>query len=116
MRKVIAILSFASLATGCGDFGCGNEIDTRAASPSGKLDVVVYNRNCGATTGFNTQVSLVPSGHDPKGSGSVLVLDGAVPLKVSWASETALTLSGLGSARVFHKTVQFKDVTITYEY
>ena len=116
MRKVIATLFLVSLVAGCSDFGCGNEVATRTTSPTAELDVVVYNRNCGATTGFNTQVSIVPSGQDPKGSGSALVLDGTVPLRVNWASETALTLSGLGSARVFHKAEQSKGVAISYEY
>lgn len=116
MSKVFAILLLVSLIAGCSDFGCGNEVAARTVSPTGKMDVVVYNRNCGATTGFNTQVSIVPAGQDPKGSGSVLVLDGTAPLRVNWASEAAVTLSGLGSARVFHKAEQFKGVAISYEF
>jgi hypothetical protein len=115
MRKIIVTLVFVSLISGCGDTGCGNEIASRTASANGKLDVVVYNRNCGATTGFNTQVSIVPTGQEPKGSGTVLILDGTVPLKVNWTSETSLTLFGMRSARVFHKAKQSKGVTISYE-
>ena len=37
---------------------CGNEILGEFASPDRKKKVVVFQRDCGATTGFSTQASL----------------------------------------------------------
>jgi hypothetical protein len=36
-------------------------------------------------------------------------------LKVRWDSETTLTVSGLGTARVFKQNQAAADVAITYE-
>lgn len=41
---------------------CGNEELSRVPSPSGTRDAVLFSRNCDATTGFNTQLQIVPSG------------------------------------------------------
>ncbi len=37
---------------------CGNEILKEVRSPTGKMKGVVFQRDCGATTGFSTQVSV----------------------------------------------------------
>jgi hypothetical protein len=41
---------------------CGNEIVSRVASPTGDHDVIVFERACGATTGWSTHVSIVRRG------------------------------------------------------
>jgi hypothetical protein len=75
MERTLALPIFAALLlAGCGDVGCGNEVSYRAPSPNGKVEAVVFNRNCGATTDFNTQLSIVPASQVPEGSGDILVL------------------------------------------
>jgi hypothetical protein len=74
----------------------------------------VFTRDCGATTGFSTQLSVVSSGQLPEGSGNALVLDGSVPLKLSWPSSNSLSVSGLGQAKVFHETAQVNGVGVSY--
>jgi len=44
----------------CGDPDCRNEIQEEHVSPDGSIKLVVFSRDCGATTGFNTQVSVLP--------------------------------------------------------
>jgi hypothetical protein len=39
--------------------GCGNEVLSQARSPDGLYEAVVFQRDCGAATGFSTQVSVI---------------------------------------------------------
>jgi hypothetical protein len=110
---LLAMLVIA--VSGCGD-QCRNEPVTIVPSPSGASRAVVFHRNCGATTEINTQVAVLPrSAQQPNIPGNALILGGDVPLRVRWESETALTVSGLGNARVFKQSVTAADIAITYE-
>ncbi|WP_457388531.1 hypothetical protein [Roseateles sp. P5_E1] len=40
---------------------CATEVFTKVRSPSGKLTAIVYEIDCGATTGFSRQVVIVPT-------------------------------------------------------
>jgi len=116
MRKLLPalILITVSMAlSGCDP--CENEISQTIASPSGKLKAVVFNRDCGATTGFNTQVSIIPSSKTlPDDAGNTLILDGTVPLRVEWRSDSALHLSGLGAAKIFLQSPSVVGVSVSY--
>lgn len=35
---------------------------SRLTSPDASFDLVIFSRNCGATTGSNTQAALIPAG------------------------------------------------------
>lgn len=108
-------LLFLTSLSGCG-IDCDNEVISTVASPSGKLAAVVFNRGCGATTGFNTQVSILHAGAtlDPNDGGNVLILDGTVPLKIEWQSDSAVSISKLNRARVFKQENFVAGVSITY--
>jgi len=94
---------------------CENEVSQTVISPSGKMKAVVFNRNCGATTGLNTQVSIIPaSGSLPSDGGNTLILGGAVPLRVEWLSDSTLRLGGLGGAKVFLQSHSAAGVSISY--
>jgi hypothetical protein len=41
--------------------GCGNDMLATIPSPSGGRKLVIFQRACGATTGFSTQASLLPA-------------------------------------------------------
>lgn len=43
---------------------CATTVIDQFASPSGKLKAVLFQIDCGATTGFNSQVSIVPGNVD----------------------------------------------------
>ena len=94
---------------------CENEQLANIASPSGTSRAVVFSRNCGTTTGFNTQVFVLPMAtKPPNGGGNVLVVDGAVPLLVRWESESSLSVSGFGSAKVFKQELKVGNVAVSY--
>ena len=88
---------------------------------------MVFERSCGATTGFSTQASLAQSGRaTPSGAGNVFIADtdhGAAPaaphggprLDVVWESDTQIRLSHDPQARVFLAADQVGDVTFIYD-
>lgn len=73
MRLILAAAVVLMLA-GCGEGGlCSNRITQRTASPDGSSELVVYERDCGATTAFATHVDIVEPGEAPTGSSDIFV-------------------------------------------
>jgi len=113
LQLTLIFLNLVAL-TGCG-VTCGNEVSQAVYSPSGHLHAVVFNRNCGATTGFNTQVSIVSSVDAVSNDeGNTLILAGTVPLEILWQSDSALQLDGIGSAEVFKQENLVTGVSVNY--
>lgn len=106
---------------------CSNEVISESKSPDGSLEAVVFQRDCGATTGFSTQVSIfrwwLPRGN---ASGNVFVADtnrGAAPsgasggpeVKVKWQSDNELVISHHQRARTYLAEPQWGSVKVEYE-
>lgn len=110
-----------------GASSCANELLAEAVSPDGKLKAVVFQRDCGATTGFSTQVSVLPaSAGVGNAAGNVFTSDtnhGAAPsgpgggplVKVNWRSPSALAVFHHAAARVFLAEPHVGSVTVSYE-
>lgn len=105
---------------------CGNDVVAEFPSPDGTKKVVIFQRDCGATTGFSTQASLLAIGtQKPRGAGNLFVADtdrGAAPsaawggpaLAVRWEGSHALILEHNRRARVFHAERQLGNIIIQY--
>jgi len=110
-----------------GPSACGNELIKTVASPDGTQKVVVFQRDCGATTGFSTQASLLPTRASlPNKSGNVFSSDtdhGAAPsgpgggpeIQVVWQGAMAVSISYHPSVRVFKAQPLVGGVQFTYE-
>src|SRR5438552_17914703 len=62
---------------------CAADVVTVLPSPGDRLDAVLYEYDCGGTTAFGTDVSILAHGAVPTSPGNVLVADanhGAAPL------------------------------------
>ena len=107
--------------------GCGNEVLTQIVSPNGSYKAVVFQRDCGATTGFSTQVSIVNK-HSELGNstGNVFVADtghGSAPsgpgggpvVAVQWRTPDHLVISHHGAARVFKARSHTHGIEVRYE-
>jgi|RhiMethySRZTD1v2_1073278.scaffolds.fasta_scaffold319162_2 hypothetical protein len=115
-------------STGCmnltGD--CVNEILRIHYSPSKQLKAVVFERECGATIGFSTQISIMPANSDlPNEGGNVFVADtdhgksssgpgGGPSVEVEWKGESSLNIAYDNRARVFLRKGSQKGINITY--
>ena len=105
---------------------CGNEIISEFPSPEGNKKVVVFQRDCGATTGFSTQASILGNDQVLKNeSGNLFASDtnhGAAPsgqgggpaLSVEWHSKDSVLLSFHPNARVFKKEAEIDGVRVSY--
>lgn len=121
----LAIVSLILLSVGRAA-ACGNVEIVRSLSPSGKLAAVMFNRHCGATTGFSTQISIVPMGEEAMGIGNVFRADtdhGAAQVgawggpwaELQWLSPTQLMIRYAANARIFERKARRGDVEIIYE-
>jgi len=122
------LLLLSALSAGCLDLagGCGNEILRVHYSPTKRLKAVVFERNCGATTGFSTQISIMSANSDlPNKAGNVFVADtnhgkspagpgGGPPVEVEWKGESSLNITYDNRAGVFLRNDSQNGVTITY--
>ena len=79
------------------------------------MKAVVFNRGCGATVGFNTQVSLLPANAAlPNDGGNVLIVDDTVSLKIEWESDEAVRISGQLDTEIFKREASVSGVRVAY--
>jgi hypothetical protein len=97
------------------DSDCSNEVSTEAISPDGTQKIVLFSRNCGATTGFNTQGSVLERTDAlPDSGGSAFIIDHGTA-KVSWVDNTKIIVILEGDARVYKKEISVHGVSIEYQ-
>ncbi len=102
---------------------CSNQVFQQIPSPDKAYNAVVFQRSCGQTAGFSTEVSILPAGTALSNSvsGNVMDIDGAMAtaLKVEWTGERALSITYSSSLTVFVNKTQYKDrstvIDIQYE-
>ena len=114
--------------TGCLDLSgsCGNVIVRELASSGDGHRAVVFERNCNATTGFSTQVSVLAAGAVlPDSSGNVFIADtnhgnapaepgGGPQVDIRWVASDTLEVRYDGRARVFAREAQHAGVAVRY--
>ena len=105
---------------------CGNEELKTILSPDAKLKAVIFQRDCGATTGFSTHVSLLSSSKKPpREPGNTFILDtdhGRAPTEpgggpeviLRWVDERVLFVKYDKRARIFRSERSVDGVTIRY--
>ena len=74
-------------------------------SPDGKIEAVIFERDCGATTDFTTQISIVPKGASLRNeAGNAFIADsnhgaapaarwGGPPSDVKWIANRQIMIS-----------------------
>ena len=109
------------------DDTCENVVLSESANPNRQIKAVIFQRDCGATTGFSTQVSILEFRDELKNDGgNVFVADtnhgeapsdenGGPKVEAEWISSNNLKLSYHPKARTFTKITSFNDIQITYE-
>ncbi|WP_049723364.1 hypothetical protein [Gilvimarinus polysaccharolyticus] len=76
---------------------CGNYVHKEYLSPSNSHKAVIFQRDCGATAGFSTQISIIGAREDLSNSkGNIYIIDGhpdEVAPTLKWLSESILSIS-----------------------
>jgi len=110
---VVAFLAALALG-GCGEL-CKNELVQTLRSPDGRFDAVVFTRSCAASTGYNTQLSIVPAGSGVgDAEGNALVVRGDPRIVVRWETRRRLGVTGLGDANTKLKLTRIGEVEVRY--
>jgi len=113
-RIVYIFLCLILFLNGCG-IDCDNEIRQTVVSTSKKLKAVVFSRDCGALTGVNTQVSILPTGKDlPHEAGNTFVVDGYMQLELRWYGDTRLDISGIDTVEPVKQLSEVAGIKVTY--
>ena len=115
---ILVLICAGAISWLFGGFGdpCANEITSTDVSPNGTLQAVLFRRDCGATTGYSTHVSIIPASRDlPNEGGNIFVQGGEPIVVVRWIDDQHLSISGGGAGTAFLQLLKFHDVRITYD-
>ena len=113
MRPLLAALCLSacqpSLFTDCSDL-----VKAEVESPDGKYAATVFERDCGATTGLTTNLSLRAARRpfDPRAV-PVLIVAGQSKVTVEWTSEDRLTVN-VQEGTIFREDDVWREVHIHY--
>lgn len=122
----ITLLLIASLAcAGCSDT-CENTVASRLLSPDGTHTATLFQRDCGATTGYSTQISIVDHGDAPTGAGNAFRADdnhGVAAVgdwqgpwaDMKWIAPDRLLIRYAAKSRIFEQASEVKGVKIDYQ-
>ena len=116
---------FALTLGACSDT-CGNVEISRILSPDGKHEAVLFQRDCGATTDFSTQISIVQAGSSASGSGNAFVADndhgkaragdwGGPWAEAKWLAADRLLVRYADKSRIFDRRNGVGGVSLAYE-
>lgn len=105
---------------------CANEVLAELPAPSHRTRAIVFQRSCGATTAFSTQVSLLPASRPlPNDGGNVFIADtdrglapagpgGGPVVEVRWVKPAELEVRHDSRARVFRADSLVTGVRIRF--
>lgn len=95
---------------------CVNTIIKASENSSHEFVAVLFERNCGATTGFSTQVSIIHAGQELPGEvGNIYIADGYPEHNgLTWISTKTLHIGG-ARYDAYKREEKFMGVKITYE-
>ena len=97
---------------------CNDRLLASIASPDGQKSIVVFRRECAATVGYSSHVSLVPAGETFSASrhAPFLSIDQTPEILATWRGNDLVEIALIpGSTRVFRRDLRVGDVRIDYK-
>ncbi len=126
---IVIVGGFAVLIDHFFEGMCETTIIEEVVSPSGKLKAVVFQIDCGATTDFNSHISIVPADIDASQKNnlphSFFVADGnhgnapagkggGPEVRIFWKTDDHLDVQYHSNARLFRSETKSKGIIISY--
>lgn len=91
IKAILLILSGVSFIACDRITGCEDKELARQKSPDSKVDYVIFERDCGATTSKVNKIFITPSGQKVKGE-PIFVSDKSERISVSWLAPKLLAI------------------------
>lgn len=114
---IIVILMFSiKVILPPSEFG-NNDIIKRSDSPDGTLTAIAFIRNCGATTPFSTQVSIIYKSDKftNNDTGNVFICEHSEKVDIEWKNNSCLIIYYSGSdADILEQVIKNNNTTIEY--
>lgn len=121
---ILGTIGLVPFLTACAD-DCANSIVAQSHSPDGNHRAVLFQRDCGATTGFSTQISILARDEPLSGSGNAFVADddhgaaatggwGGPWAAMTWLTAERLQISYAAKSRIFAQDDRVSGVAISY--
>jgi len=100
-----------------GSADCGVDIFATLTSTDGRHKAISFGVDCGATTGFNTQLSILPAAaiFDRDAYPPQLILDGKWTLAILWKDDTGLVVTIPKTVQIYKQEERAGEVFISYE-
>jgi hypothetical protein len=120
---IALVIAAASMSSRCSL--CSSDVLGHEDSPLHRNRAYVVQEDCGATTDFATQVTLVHGQNQPKiawnksvmDEGTVFRVQGRAQIVLTWSSEDSVTIEyGLetNADQVFRKNSSWDGITVLY--
>lgn len=96
---------------------CKNEIIAEYPSPDAAHRVVVFSRDCGATTGYSTHASILEKGQpliNKGGNAFITDVAGKSSISASWRNNASVVLLYHRNDRVFRMESEVHGVRVIY--
>ena len=115
MNKILVIL-ISFMFVSCSKLA-DNNIQKEIPSPSGNHTAIVFSRDAGTTTAFNTQVSIIDSDKQlPDSPGNIFISDRMDDINVFWSNERELHIVlPEKETRIYKKEESFEGIVIVYQ-
>jgi len=92
---------------------CGNDVFQEVYSPNKQYKIIVFERDCGATTGFSTQISILEGTQALSNvTGNIFVMDGHpdyTNVQVRWESDQVINITYADGYEVSYHQETFRD-------
>jgi len=116
-----ALASLLSVTSSCSS-ACGNNLVREVPEPGGSFKLAIFERDCGATTGFVTHIALLRKNDSLSNAtvGDIFVADSnhgaASPMDVDghWNSKSGIVITYPSSARVYKRSDHVDDFAVSY--
>lgn len=95
---------------------CAVDIIATRVSPNGRMTAVIFQKDCGATTAYSTQVALIPAGKrfSAENYPIFLVISGTYPPDLKWVSDLEIEVHIPVSERIYKNERRVNDLNIIY--
>lgn len=106
---------------------CGNQTIEEVQSPDKKYKAVVFTRDCGATTGYSTQLSIIETSEQLENeTGNTFILSdkvgdgltfdtGGARIEVNWTDENSLTVYFDSKTDFTKQETAIDNIKVSYE-